>query len=106
MADSIGFSSEIVESVRILLASDAWGRFFIPSLENIKQTWLDTIVDPSKERQDKYSDDYLRGCIATINALVDLPQALIAEADAQAALREANQAQDEHFSTRADLGIH
>lgn len=102
--DSIGIPSEVVEAIRFIYSSDAWDRFFVPSLESIRNTWMQTIIDPSTKRKDEYSDDYLRGCIATINAFLELPKAVIDEADTQAARRRDEEAQAEHFRTRAELG--
>lgn len=94
-----GFPSEVVESVRFICNSQAWQDYFEPSLKDIRQTMLELLADPSKARVDEKSDDYVRGCIATIAHFLDLPKSLIADADAQAAVREAESAR-----TRADLG--
>lgn len=102
--EGVGFSPEVVESVRYILTTDAWERFFVPSINNIKQSYLDLLIDPSQSRKDDHSDDYLRGCIATLVALLDLPEALTVAADVQAARREREQAQEDYFSHRADLG--
>lgn len=106
MSEGLGFPTEVIEAVRYIYASDAWVRYFAPSLESIKETWIQTLIDPSTKRKDEYSDEYLRGCIATVNAFLTLPQSLIDEADAQRARREAEQAQEDHFRSRADLGTH
>ena len=102
--EGVGFPSEVVDAVRFIVNSDAWVRFFVPSLESINKSYVSLLIDPSKKREENYSDDYLRGWIAALNSLVDLPQALIAQADAQQAAREVEEAQAEHFRTRADLG--
>jgi hypothetical protein len=95
-----GYPTEVVESVRFIYASQAWQDFFEPRLKDIRQTMLELLADPSKTRKDGKSDDYVRGCIATIQHFLDLPQGLIADADAQIAAREA----DQDRAHRADLG--
>jgi hypothetical protein len=89
-----------VESVRFIYASQAWQDFFEPRLKDIRLTMLELLADPSKAREEQKSDDYIRGCIATIQHFLDLPQSLIADADAQAAAREAEDAR----THRAELG--
>lgn len=98
--ESAGFPSEVVESVRYIYHSQAWQDFFEPKLKEIRQNMLELLADPAERRKEEKSDDYIRGCIATIAHLLDLPQSLIADADAQAAAREVELAQ----TPRADLG--
>lgn len=73
---------EVIEAIRQMLQSDAWGRFFLPSLEQMKEEWQNRLMDPSTERKNQYPDDYIRGCFATIDVFLRLPDALIAEHDA------------------------
>jgi len=93
-----GYPSEVVEAVRYIYASQAWVDFFEPRLRDIRQTMLELLADPSQARKDDKSDDYIRGCIATIQHFLDLPQSLVSDADAQAASRDAD-------PLRVDLGI-
>jgi hypothetical protein len=104
VSDGIDFSSETIDGLRVVVHSHAWRDFFVPSLKSIRDSWLQSLVDGSAARQAQHSDDYIRGAIATLDAVLDLPEAVIAEADAEIARREAERAQDDHFVHRATLG--
>lgn len=72
---------EVIEAIRQFVTSDAWVRFFLPSLQNMKEEWTARLMDQSKERKDLFPDDYIRGCFATVDVFIRLPDALIEEHD-------------------------
>lgn len=95
---------EVIEAIRQLLQSDAWLRFFLPSLQNMKDEWQNRLMDPSIERKNQYPDDYIRGCFATIDVFLRLPDALIAEHDAAIEREEKERQEDRGYDARVAAG--
>jgi hypothetical protein len=80
---SVRITPGTIEALRFLTHSVAWEKFFVPSLEAMKAEWLQKLMDPSEARKKEHSDDYIRGCFATIDVFLSAPDVLIREADAQ-----------------------
>jgi len=95
---------EVIEAIRQFINSDAWARFYKPSLEHMKQEWTSRLMDPSADRKDKYPDDYIRGCFETIDVFLRLPETLIAERDADLERQDRERAETGDYRTRADSG--
>lgn len=93
-----------IEAVRVLLYTTAWTEFFVPALTSMKENWALLLMDPSDRRKSEYPDDYIRGCFATIDAFLKLPEQLVAEHDQQKEQLEREQAAMEEYRVRARLG--
>ena len=95
---------EVIEAIRQFITSDAWERFFLPSLINMKEEWATRLMDPSVERKNQYPDDYIRGCFATIDVFIRLPDALIDEHDAAIERGEREREELRGYDARAAAG--
>lgn len=56
-----------------LLGSKAWNDFFIPLMMGLQHRALTELADPSKKRRDEKPDDYLRGYIRAVRAIMNAP---------------------------------
>lgn len=61
-----------------LLGSKAWNDFFIPLLIGLSTRALSELADPSKKRRDEKPDDYLRGYIRAVRAIMSAPGEILA----------------------------
>lgn len=95
---------EVIEAIRQLLQSEAWTAFFLPSLQNMKEEWQNRLMDPSAERKNQYPDDYIRGCFATIDVFLRLPDALIQEHDAAIERAEKERNEQRGYEARIASG--
>jgi len=97
-------SSETVEAVRMLINSHAWRDYFEPTLLEAKEACIRTLLDPSEKRKAGEPDDYLRGRVDIINALLSLGPGLIADTDAQKDIAAEAKAVAEEYEERARSG--
>lgn len=75
--------SETVEAIRFIIYSKAWMDYFEPALKDMRESCINVLLDPGKRRVDQGNDDFLRGCVKTIDDFLSLAPGLIAEADAR-----------------------
>lgn len=97
-------TSEAVEAVRFVINSSAWRDFFVPMLEGARESAIIALMDPSVKRKDSEPDDFLRGRVNTITALLGLGPALVAETDAIKDQAEAAKAVADEYQARAESG--
>lgn len=95
---------ELIEDVRALLYSRAWTDFYTPELEKMRDLHIAQLVNPTTERLNNFPDDYLRGCIHTVSALLRMGQTLINSTDAADEQEQRLHAQDAEYDERADVG--
>lgn len=95
---------EVIEAIRQFVYSDAWERFYKPALQNMREEWMNRLMDPSTERKSKYPDDYIRGCFETIDVFLRLPESLITEHDAELERVEREKAEAGDYRARSDSG--
>lgn len=100
----VTISKDALEAVRYILYSPAWADFFHPMLTSMRDSWVRTLLDPSKGRKDATPDDYVKGCIATLDAILSLPKELVDEADDIEAREERNASVARGYDRRAVLG--
>ncbi len=101
---SIQIHASTIEALRILTNSEAWETFFKPSLEAMKEEWLQKLMDPSEDRKKEFPDDYVRGAWATIDVFLSAPGVLIAEADARREREEVQRQETENLDLRLNTG--
>lgn len=104
VSDGVQLYPEVIEAIRQFVYSDAWEHFYKPSLVNMKEEWTRVLMTPYEMRSPKYSDDYIRGCFATIDVFLQLPETLILEHDAEIEQREREKAEAGVLRARADSG--
>lgn len=93
-----------IESLRYIIQSPAWEVFFEPLLRAIRKDWINQLIDPSLTRKEARSDDFIRGCIYTLNAFLTFPRLTVAQYDEQE-LRDAAAASAEAaYADRASAG--
>jgi len=95
---------DAAESVRQLLNSDAWEKFLKPALELLKVDFQNELMDPSRSRKDEHPDDFIRGCMATLDVVLHMPEAALAESDAQAEGKERERRELRDWEIRAASG--
>lgn len=93
-----------IESLRYIIDSPAWTAFFEPLLRTIRKDWINQLIDPALARKEARSDDFIRGCIYTLNAFLTFPRLTVAQFEEQE-LRDAAAADAaEAYATRAIAG--
>lgn len=75
-----------------LLGSKAWNDFFVPLLLGLQAKALSDLADPSRKRRDEKPDDYLRGYIRAVRAILNAPGEILYEQERR------NIENDEHDS--------
>jgi hypothetical protein len=91
---------ELIEQIRFIINSHAWIDYFEPALKDMRESCINVLLDPSKRRADQGNDDFLRGCVKTIDDFLGLAPGLIAEADAR---REQEEQEAKEAEENSDL---
>ena len=95
---------DTLNAVRFLVNSTAWSDFFLPTLIRARDAATQSLVWPSWERKSALPDDFLRGRIKTLDELINLGPATLAENEANLRREQAVAEESEAYMTRADLG--
>lgn len=104
MSGEFKIHPSVIEALRVLLYTNAWSEFFVPAIETMKTEWYQRLIDPGQKRNENFPDDYIRGCIATLDVVLHLPDALIAEADRVKEGDEHERRERDAYATRAETG--
>ena len=67
-----------------LLGSKAYNDFLVPLMTGLMQRAITQLVDPSLPRKERFTDDYLRGFIAAVRAILNAPTTILAEQEQRA----------------------
>src|SRR5688572_29315406 len=100
----MSMTPEEIDKVRFIINSMAWTGFFEPVLKAIRADWINQLIDPSIKRKDTRSDDFIRGCIYTINGLLVFPRLVVAEADEDEVRKVIDEEDDKRYAERAAAG--
>jgi hypothetical protein len=65
--------------IEYVLMSPAYVEAFEPYLKSIRETLAQRLLDPSKDRKEVHSDDFLRGGIVAIDGLLTFFKLIIAQ---------------------------
>lgn len=80
----------LVEDVRHLLNHSAWSGFFVPLFSDLRSSYHTQLLDPSSDRKNAVPDDFLRGCIQTLDAILSVGPAFVEESDRASAQRQSD----------------
>ena len=96
---------EDLDNLAALINHAGWTRVFVPLLRQSIDNATTALLDPSRERKDSMTDDFLRGRIATAKALLLAGPAMVAEemASRERVAEEAREAAG--YAERAELGM-
>jgi hypothetical protein len=81
-----------------------WEKHYVPALTTLRETWNRLLIDRSQKRKDEWNDDYIGGCIATLDAILTMPEAIIGEADDANNRKEEARRETKAYETRSKLG--
>lgn len=95
---------EVVEAIRQFIFSDAWERFYKPALHNMRSEWVNKLMDADTKRKNEHPDDYIRGCVATIDVFLRMPESVIADYDADQERKNRERAETGEYRVRSDSG--
>lgn len=104
MDTELKLSPEAIESLRILVNFPAWSTFFLPSLKLMRENWNLRLIDRSQKRKDEWNDDYIGGCISTLDVILSMPEALLGEADEIEHRKEQERREAVAYAQRAATG--
>lgn len=95
---------EVIEAIRQFIFSDAWERFYKPALYNMREEWTNKLMDAAASRKNEHPDDYIRGCVATIDVFLRMPESVIEDYDADLERKERERAETGEYRVRSDSG--
>ena len=94
------------EQLRHLLSHTAWTGFYLAHLEQWREDSITSLLDPSEQRRQTYSDDYLRAFVAVIDSLRAAGPTALRAWDVNAARDQEQQQEDQAFNDAADAGVY
>lgn len=102
--DAGSMDSDKIGHLAYIINSPSWLDFFEPTLREMMTASTAMLIDPSIERKNKRSDDFLRGQIVVIRNFLEIPHFIIADArEREDTARKAAKEQD-HYANRATIG--
>jgi hypothetical protein len=87
-----------------LLASRGYQNFYEPLMIATIRVWSKQLADPSAKRKWAKPDDYLRGGIKVLEALLAMPHDIIAQQTAAARLNDEAETVEQHYDRIARDG--
>jgi hypothetical protein len=103
----VRLTEEDIREIQFLIGCTAWGTFLAPNLKAFRSSRVTQLLDPSVDRKEKESDDFLRGQIDMIDFVLGMGQLQVDEFEKNAQAEAAMAQEDEQdIHARADLGSH
>lgn len=93
-----------IDELRILITHPAWERVMKPNLELMRQGWNLLLLSPAARRESEYPDNYIRGCISTLDSILSFPEVHIREHDQHFHMEEQTKQEADAYLRRAKLG--
>lgn len=102
----LGFDASTIdmEALRFVFYAPAYQDVFVPFLRGIERGLSEQLLDPTQERKWAKNDDYLRGGIICIRALLTMPEQLIDDEDHTNEQEAMLKRIDANYQERADSG--
>lgn len=106
MSDLFDFVSEReqMESLRSLVTHPAWTGFFVKNLRDARDRAIAMLVNPSEERRQQMSDDFLRARIMCLEELFSLGPSVLLEWEHSLVEQQGQAEYAESLQERAELG--
>jgi hypothetical protein len=101
---NIEVAPEQMAAMEFIVGSDAWVGVFRPLLMGMLRSFYHDLADPSQERRDLKSDDYCRGGIMVVNALLTFPESAITEKYREQERVEGEKSIEQDYADRASAG--
>lgn len=101
---AIDLSHEQIGNLAFIVNSPAYLTFYRPFLVGMLRSFYNDLGDPTGQRKWEKPDDYLRGGIAVVKALLNFPEQVLAEEREQAEREAAGRTPEEQYEKRAETG--
>jgi hypothetical protein len=100
----VELTPEQIDALYFLVHSEAYIRFYEPFLRGIERSLDLDLRDPSADRKAQKPDDYLRGGLMVVNALLSFPEEVLNEQRERELADQAQRTQEDHYAERAASG--
>jgi hypothetical protein len=102
--DAGSLDSDKVGHLAYIVNSPSWMDFFEPTLREMMAATTALLIDPSVERKNNRSDDFLRGQIVVIRNFLEIPHFIIADAREREDTARKAAAEKDSYAERAANG--
>jgi len=101
---NLDINTDQANAIAFIVNSDAYMTFYKPFLEGMLRGFYHDLAAPARERHNAKPDDYCRGGIMVINALLSFPENAIQELQEREQADARQKAEEQHYADRAASG--